>query len=202
MANLLSAYTNHLHVSCPGQFASDDVCSLLENVPCNPIEQVLCISEPCDALAGQPFGNTFMSVHPFQALLTDTSQGMRRLNWKGQIKYLSITCRPFRKLEKLECCGNGVGDEGVKELIWLQSLQHLCLGQNPRITDKSSLFLSGLARLRTLNLTGTQLTNNGILPLRALTVSDLFKKLVRLELYGLLLFLKGPTQKSLMTKTS
>ena len=78
--------------------------------------------------------------------------------------------RPFRKLEKLECCGNGVGDEGVKELIWLQSLQHLCLGQNPRITDKSSLFLSGLAHLRTLNLTGTQLTNNGILPLRALTV--------------------------------
>ena len=58
----------------------------------------------------------------------------------------------------------------MKELIWLQSLQHLCLGQNPRITDKSSLFLSGLAKLRTLNLTGTQLTNNGILPLRALTV--------------------------------
>ncbi len=89
-----------------------------------------------------------------------------------------IACRPFRKLEKLECCGNGVGDEGVKELIWLQSLQHLCLGQNPRITDKSSLFLSGLARLRTLNLTGTQLTNNGILPLRALTVSLLVKILI------------------------
>ena len=83
--------------------------------------------------------------------------------------------RPFRKLERLECCGNGVGDEGVKELIWLQSLQHLCLGQNPRITDRSSLFLSGLAKLRTLNLTGTQLTNNGILPLRALTVSHFCK---------------------------
>lgn len=92
------------------------------------------------------------------------------LGWRSQQSL--VACRPFRKLEKLECCGNGVGDEGVKELIWLQSLQHLCLAQNPRISDKSSLFLSGLARLRTLNLTGTQLTNNGILPLRALTVSD------------------------------
>ena len=81
-------------------------------------------------------------------------------------------CRPFRRLERLECCGNGVGDEGVKELIWLQSLRHLCLGQNPRISDKSMLFLSGLGQLRTLNLTGTALTNNGILPLRALTVRD------------------------------
>lgn len=104
-------------------------------------------------------------------------------------------CRPFRKLEKLECCGNGIGDEGVKELIWLQSLQHLCLGQNPRITDKSSLFLSGLARLRTLNLTGTQLTNNGILPLRALTVSPSFRKLFStkcLVLHGYLLFVFRP----------
>lgn len=67
-------------------------------------------------------------------------------------------------------CGGGVGDEGVKELMWLTGLRHLSLAQNSRITDKASLFLSGLLQLRDLNLTGTQLTGNGILPLRALTV--------------------------------
>jgi hypothetical protein len=63
-----------------------------------------------------------------------------------------------------------VADEGVKELMWLTGLRHLSLAQNARITDKASLFLSGLVQLRDLNLTGTQLTGNGILPLRALTV--------------------------------
>lgn len=63
-----------------------------------------------------------------------------------------------------------MSDEGVKELMWLTGLRHLSLATNPRITDRASLFLSGLMQLRDLNLTGTQLTGNGILPLRALTV--------------------------------
>jgi hypothetical protein len=78
--------------------------------------------------------------------------------------------RPFRQLERLEICGGGVSDEGVKELMWLTGLQHLSLAQNSRITDRASLFLSGLLQIRDLNLTGTQLTGNGILPLRSLTV--------------------------------
>jgi hypothetical protein len=78
--------------------------------------------------------------------------------------------RPFRRLRRLEICGGGLGDEGAKELIWLTALQHLSLAQNPRLGDRASLFLSGLTRLQRLNLSGTQLTGNGILPLRALTV--------------------------------
>ncbi len=78
--------------------------------------------------------------------------------------------RPFRRLQRLEICGGGVGDEGAKELMWLTALEHLSLAQNPRLGDRASLFLSGLTRLTRLNLSGTQLTGNGILPLRALTV--------------------------------
>ena len=82
----------------------------------------------------------------------------------------ALLFRPFRRLERLEICGGGISDEGVKELIWLTGLQHLSLAQNARITDRASLFLSGLSQLHDLNLTGTQLTGNGILPLRSLTV--------------------------------
>ena len=79
-------------------------------------------------------------------------------------------CRPFCALERLEICGGHLGDEGAKDLIWLSGLQHLTLAQNPGLGDRASLFLSGLTNLKSLNLSGTQLTGNGILPLRALTV--------------------------------
>ena len=79
--------------------------------------------------------------------------------------------RPFREsLERLELCGGGVGDAGASELARMGALEHLLLAHNPRLGDRASLALAGLTRLRSLNLTGTQLTGNGILPLRALTV--------------------------------
>ena len=79
--------------------------------------------------------------------------------------------RPFRRtLRRLEVCGGGLGDAGAAELARLGALEHLSLAHNPRLGDRASLALAGLTGLRSLNLTGTQLTGNGILPLRALTV--------------------------------
>lgn len=85
----------------------------------------------------------------------------------------------IESLESLELCGGGITDLGCSHIAGgLENLTSLNLSQNERITNRGAAALASLTKLKTLNLSNTQVDSEALIHF-----SDL-RSLKSLALYG------------------
>ncbi len=76
-------------------------------------------------------------------------------------KLTSLTC--------LECCGGGLTDEAVEELLPLTRMQSLNISQNELVGNPSVYYIASMTNLTSLNVGGTAISSPGAQVLTHLT---------------------------------
>lgn len=140
---------------------------------------VLMLCLPCLASAEGPDGEAASAIRELGGLVMPIAQSDERLDVSlhladGEIgdDAVGLVSR-LDNVAWLNLAGTAVGDEGVKRLAGMKSLERLHL-ERTKVTDASAEPLAELPKLTYLNLYGTALTDAG---LETLTKSKSLRKL-------------------------